>query len=281
MRFLVYEGLAVPKRLKASFDKVRAAIERDDLRSADLKKLAERPLLRAKLDYDSRLLVQLVRHGGVRAALALEVIEGHAYDRARFLRGARVDEGKALALDAVAEPELDAATTTLRYLARERPEVHFLDKPISFDDRQAELAGLPPPLVLVGCAGSGKTALTLAKLRQLAGDVLYVTESPYLAESASSLYFAHGYENDAQSVEFLSFKKLLESVAVPAGRAVTAKDFARFYERNRATLKHTTAATAIFPKVRMCIVQLPAQAASLYLRQPAAPMRRDMDISVG
>ena len=40
MRFLVYSGLQVPKRLAASFEKVRAAIERDDLRSADLKKLA-------------------------------------------------------------------------------------------------------------------------------------------------------------------------------------------------------------------------------------------------
>jgi hypothetical protein len=36
-----------------------------------------------------------VSHRDERACLALEVIEQHAYDRSRFLRGARVDEGRA------------------------------------------------------------------------------------------------------------------------------------------------------------------------------------------
>jgi hypothetical protein len=58
VRSLVYAGLDVPPRLASSFDKVRAAIERDDFRSADLKKLAGHDFFRAKLDYDSRLLVQ-------------------------------------------------------------------------------------------------------------------------------------------------------------------------------------------------------------------------------
>jgi len=39
--------------------------------------------------------------------------------------------------------------------------------------------------------GSGKTALTLPRLRLRRGDVLYVTQSAFLAGSAASLYFAH------------------------------------------------------------------------------------------
>lgn len=243
MRFLVYADLCVPPRLAPAFDRVRAAIERDDLRSADLKKLASgRGFFRARLDYDSRLLVQLVKHGAERACLALEVIERHAYDRSRFLRGARVDEDRAVDdTMALSEERLDADAPPVRYLSPSRVDFQLLDKPISFDDRQAEIHGLPLPLILVGCAGSGKTALTLTRLRRMRGEVLYVTQSAFLAESAASLYFAHGYENPEQSVDFLSLRKLLESIEVPAGRAVMAKDFRSFFERHRASCRFTGA----------------------------------------
>lgn len=59
------------------------AIARGDFYSADLKKLSGGEFFRAKLDYDSRLLVRFVEHAGQRACLALEVIEQHAYDRSR------------------------------------------------------------------------------------------------------------------------------------------------------------------------------------------------------
>jgi hypothetical protein len=167
MRFLVYSDLRISKQLLPAFEKVRAAIERDDFRSADLKKLAsDRPYFRARLDYDSRLLVQLVRHGTERACLALEIIEHHAYDRSRFLRGARVDEARAVDASAMSTEQLDAASPALRYLSPGRADFQLLDKPISFDDCQAELYRLPLPLILVGCAG-GKTALTLTRLRHV------------------------------------------------------------------------------------------------------------------
>ena len=66
------------------------------------------------------------------------------------------------------------------------------------------------PLVVVGSAGSGKTAVTLAKMREATGRVLYVTHSAYLAPTARRLYSAHGYENPAQDVEFMSFRELVE-----------------------------------------------------------------------
>jgi hypothetical protein len=173
MEFLTHWKLEVPKRLAPSFRKVRAAIERDDFASPDVKKLTGHPFHRARLDYDSRLLLQFVEHGGRRACLALELIERHAYDRSRFLRGARVDEDQVVGIEPEASSPLERPLVPVRYLHPGRPEFHVLDKPLSFDDRQAELFRLPLPMVLVGCAGSGKTALTLTKLRELPGDVLY------------------------------------------------------------------------------------------------------------
>ena len=68
-----------------------------------------------------------------------------------------------------------------------------------------------------GAAGSGKTAVTLAKMREATGRVLYVTHSAYLAQTARKLYSAHGYENPAQDVEFMSFREFVDSIAIPEG----------------------------------------------------------------
>lgn len=256
MHFLTYAGLAVSKKLSPSFEKVRSAIERGDFRTADLKKLTSHPFFRAKLDYENRLLVSFVEHAGKRACLALEIISQHAYDRSRFLRGAKVDETKALDPGEVSMELIAATTTQVRYLHQSRSDFQLLDKPISFDERQEELRGLPLPLVLVGCAGSGKTALTLTKLRALGGDILYVTHSAFLADSAASLYFAHGYENTDQSVDFLSYRKLLESIEVPHGRAVTLKDFRPFFERHR-TQYGFTSPHQLFEELRGVITASP------------------------
>ena len=104
MQILEYVGLDV-SRVKAQYQKVREAIERDDFRQAEVKKLsnlANGKFYRAKLDYANRLLFALVRHGDTAYALILEVIEQHAYDKSRFLRGAPIDEEKIPAIDAAA-----------------------------------------------------------------------------------------------------------------------------------------------------------------------------------
>lgn len=49
MRLLLYKGLDL-RRVKPAFDKIKAAIEADDLRSADVKKLNTGPYYRARLD---------------------------------------------------------------------------------------------------------------------------------------------------------------------------------------------------------------------------------------
>lgn len=236
MRLLQYEDLDLT-RVRAAFDKVRAAIEADDFRSADVKKLHHGPYYRARLDYANRLLLRFARHGGQKVCLALEVIENHAYDRSRFLRGAAVDEARIEQEPLAPESQLAEDALDLRCLPQQRARFQLLDKPIVFDDAQDEAWRLPVPLVLIGPAGSGKTAVTLARLRQAPGRVLFVTLSSYLAQSAQALYAAHGYENPQQEVDFLSYRELLETVRVPAGREITAQDFRGWWQRHQQALR--------------------------------------------
>lgn len=236
MRLLQYKDLDL-RRVKPAFDKVRAAIEADDFKSPDVKKLHVGGYYRAKLDHSSRLLLQFARHGDETVCLALEVIANHAYDKSRFLRGAPVDEAKIEREPALAPRDCGDNAVPLRWLHATRAEFELLDKPIVFDDAQEAVRRLPAPVVLVGSAGSGKTAVTLAKLREATGRVLYVTQSAYLAQSARALYDAHGYENPEQEPEFLSYREFVETLHVPAGREVGFDAFRGWFERHRTAAK--------------------------------------------
>ena len=278
MRLLQYKDLDL-RRVKPAFDKVKAAIEADDFRSADVKKLNAGPYYRAKLDYANRLLLQFARVEGVAeqagavqtVCLALEVIENHAYDKSRFLRGAVVDEAK-IEREPAAEATAAALTsdaTPLRWLGPSRHYFELLDKPIVFDDAQDTALRHPAPLVVIGSAGSGKTAVTLARLREAEGRVLYVTLSAYLAQGARALHAAHGFENPKQEVDFLSYCELLETLRVPPGREVGLPAFAGWCERHRQALRSLAGssgdldAQALFEEFRGVIGAQPSGPLSL------------------
>ncbi len=236
MKILEYTGLDT-NRVKASYRKVADAIARLDFRAAQVKKLANLShgkFYRAKLDDADRLLFTLVRHGDEICVLMLEVIANHDYDKSRFLRGAAIDESKIPDIDAA---EAISEAQSVRYLHPERTAIHLLDKPISFDDTQDAIYRQPPPLIVVGSAGSGKTALTLEKLKHAEGEVLYVTHSSYLAQSARDLYYSNGFEHAGQEAVFLSYREFVESIRVPAGREATWRDFAGWFARLRQAFK--------------------------------------------
>ncbi len=227
MKILIYRGLdttAIP-----GFDKLAGYLSAGDFRSAEVKKIGDN-LYRARLDRGNRLLFALYRHGEERCILALEYIHQHAYENSRFLaRGVTINEDLIPAIG----PEATETAPELPYLNPALHRFHLLDKVLSFDDDQEAIYRLPPPMVIIGSAGSGKTALTLEKLKDARGDCLYVTRSPFLAQNARDLYYAHGYANEDQAIEFLSFREYLESIQVPPGREMTPRVFAGWASRQR------------------------------------------------
>jgi hypothetical protein len=236
VKILEYTGLDT-SRVKASYRKVADAIARHDFRAAQVKKLvnlSHGKFYRARLGDADRLLFSLVRHGDEVCALMLEVIANHDYDKSRFLRGAAIDESR---IPDIGADEAIGEALPVRYLHPERTAIHLLDKPISFDDTQDAVYRQPPPLIVVGSAGSGKTALTLEKLKHAEGEVLYVTHSSYLAQSARDLYYANGFEHTGQEAVFLSYREFVESIRVPPGREATWRDFAGWFARMRQTFR--------------------------------------------
>jgi hypothetical protein len=232
VRILEYSGLDTTG-VASQYLRATEAIARGDFRAADVKKLVSLghgKFYRARLDGANRLLFALLRHGAETCALMLEVILNHDYGKSRFLRGASIDETKI--------PEVDAAAAhveaqPVRYLHPQRAVVHFLDKPLSFDDAQEAVYQRPSPVIVVGSAGSGKTALTLERLKREGGEVLYVTQSAYLARNARELYYANGFEREDQDATFLSYREFIESTRVPAGREAGWRDFTGWFARMR------------------------------------------------
>ena len=181
MRIISYRELA-PGRFARSVEKIGAALARGDFAAAGLKKLSPTPYWRAKLSDEARLLMQFAPNEGGTVCLFLEVIPNHAYEKSRFLRGAAIDWSKIESGpdDAAPQPEPSArGGLELRWLPAQAAEFELLDRPIVFDDAQEAVRRHKVPLVVVGSAGSGKTAVTLAKMREATGRVLYVTLSAY------------------------------------------------------------------------------------------------------
>ncbi|MBB4284939.1 hypothetical protein [Roseospira goensis] len=243
MRVLVYNEL-IPEQIP-NFDKVVHALGERDFARADVRKLTD-TLYRARLNKSDRLLFSLYRARGETCCLILEHIRNHAYEKSRFLsRGAEIDEDKIPVIEA------DAATPAgdLPLLDPDKPRFNILDKILTFDDEQEAIHGLSPPVIIIGSAGSGKTALTLEKMKQMVGDMLYVSLSPYLVRNARDLYYARNYTNDDQEIDFLSFQEFLESIRVPEGREVTPRDFQAWFVRQPAA-RRLRDAHKVFEEIR-------------------------------
>lgn len=227
MKILIYNELnhsAIP-----GYDKLKQYLENDDFKSADVKKVDDN-LYRARLNYRDRLLFSIYHYHGQRYALILEFIKNHAYEKSRFLRQARViDEDKIPSIETFD----DIPIPSLAYLNTTKNRFNVQDKIISFDDSQYVILDLHPPLIIIGSAGSGKTALTLEKIKQATGDVLYVTQSEYLVRNSRDIYYANNYDNPDQRVNFLSFRDFLNSIHELKGKAVDFRVFRQWFSRAR------------------------------------------------
>ena len=213
-------------------ERAAALLREGNFRAADARKMVDSPFYRARLNDKDRLLFRFVTHRGKSHLVLLEVIRNHAYEKSRFLNGAAVDEHKLETLpDAARVPPADLLP--LNFINPKNQRVHILDKILSLDEWQEAAYVQRLPLILIGSAGSGKTVLTLEKLKQMSGDVLYVTHSAYLVENARGLYYASGYENEGQNLSFLSFQEFIETIRVPMGKVVDFRIFARWFSRHR------------------------------------------------
>lgn len=235
MEILIYNEIDL-QGVKKTFDKVVEQLKKGDFASAEIKKMQNTGYYRAKMDYEDRLLFKFAKIEGTTYLLLLEVIKNHDYEKSRFLRGAEIDESK---LQTITKPEKIPAEdlTPVAYINPQSRHFHLLDKIISFDTDQNTIFRLPTPIIIIGSAGSGKTALTLEKIKTLKGNILYVTLSPYLVESAANLYYSFNYENEEQEVDFLSFKDFVQSLQVIEGKEITFKEFDTWFMRYRNSIK--------------------------------------------
>lgn len=211
-------------KVKKQFYKTVEFLENNDFDSAEIKKLAGNGYYRAKLDYENRLLFKFARFNRQTYILLLEVIYNHAYEKSRFLKGARIDESKLRILKSEKQVPEDEIVE-LNYVNHNTSNFHLLNKVLSFDNVQQDVFTIKPPVVIVGSAGSGKTVLTLEKIKHLKGNVLYITLSPFLVDNSSRLFYSNNYVNENQDVDFLSFKEYLDTLRVVPGKELDFKSF--------------------------------------------------------
>ncbi|MDR1882908.1 MAG: PhoH family protein [Prevotella sp.] len=224
------------RSVEKAFSKTLKQLQTGDFKGADVRKMVNTGFYRARLDIRDSLLFNFVSYENQKYILLLEIIKDHNYAHSRFLRGASVDESRFVPVDAP-EKEANNVSAELSYLNKKRKAVHTLNKFISFDDLQQSIYTLQPPLIIVGSAGSGKTALVLEKLKSLNGNVAYISLSKYLVDNASNIYYSSGYDNEFQETDFLSLKDYLALWQKPEGREIEFKRFEGWFNRYAQSVK--------------------------------------------
>ena len=225
------------KSVQKSFDKVLQQLSKCDFKSADVRKMTSSGYYRARLNIKDRLLFTFASYNQKKYLLLLEVIQNHDYAKSRFLRGAQLPGEEAMQLLLHADEVQPAEIKNLNYVNETGQNIHLLNKFISFDETQQAIFGVHPPLIIIGSAGSGKTVLVLEKLKQLQGNVAYISLSNYLVENARKIYFSNGYENEDSEVDFLSFQQYLETWQIPGGKEITFSAFEHWFAKHAQQLK--------------------------------------------
>lgn len=232
---LIYNDIK-PGKIRKQFDKTVEQLSRGDFASAEVKKMTGTGYYRARLDYENRLLFKFGRHEGQTCLMIMEIIFNHEYDKSRFLRGSEANEAKMVPIKNTREIP-DGDFMPLTYVNPKYRHFHLLDKVLSFDDHQDEILSLPLPQIIIGSAGSGKTALTLEKIKSLSGRLLYITLSPFLAENSARLFYSYNYENDKLEIDFLSYREFIETLKIPKGKEMDFRTFEAWFSKHRQASK--------------------------------------------
>lgn len=156
-------------KLNDKISKILTLLKKGDFRAADVKKMPNQGYYRAKLDDTNRLLFAIGRYEGKKFLFVLETILNHNYARCRFLNGVPIDESKLLPV--FSDEETDGDELSVSYINHKQKKFHVMDKVLSFDEIQGDIIHLPAPIIVIGPAGSGKTALMLEKVKSLQGTI--------------------------------------------------------------------------------------------------------------
>jgi hypothetical protein len=234
---LLYHNELDIKSVEKNYFKTVHQLQQGDFKSADVRKMPNTGYYRARLDLRGRLLFTIVQYKGSTYLLLLEIIKDHNYAQSRFLRGALLPEEDQLIAVPDSTDIVQVNNPELSFLNPESRSVHLLNKFISFDEIQEKILLLQTPLIIIGAAGSGKTALVLSKLKNLTGNVAYISLSKFLVENASRIYYSNGYDNEHQEVEFLSLNDYLSSWEKPVAREIHFRAFEPWFTRYAQTLK--------------------------------------------
>lgn len=242
MDILIYNELDT-KHI-SGFDKLVEYLRADDFKSAEVKKI-QKNLYRAKLNRSDRILFSIYQYQQKNYILILEYLKKHDYDGSRFLNATvSVDEDAVPIIENIEKIVVD---DQMVYINQNNPQFVYLNKFISFDDVQQHIYRQHPPLVIIGSAGSGKTAILLEKMKQLEGQVLYVTLSAFLVKNSRELYYSDHYYNDKQLVDFYSYQDFIESIAVPSTKMVDTSFFMQWYREN---YKHMFSAHSLYEEFK-------------------------------
>lgn len=242
MEVLIYNELETEKI--SGFNKLVDYLKNDDFKSADVKKIQSN-LYRAKLNRSDRILFSIYQYQAQNYILILEYLKKHDYQGSRFLNAdIEINEDLIPAIESVDEIQTDEKMV---YVNHNNPQFVYLNKFISFDDVQQHIYQQYPPLVIIGSAGSGKTAILLEKIKQLEGQVLYVTLSSFLVKNSRELYYSEHYYNDKQLVDFYSYQDFIESIAVPDRKIADIDFFMQWYKEN---YKHKFSAHSLYEEFK-------------------------------
>lgn len=237
MLSILYYNQLDSKSVQKNYDKVLAQLGKGDFKSADVRKMTNNGYYRAKLNIKDRLLFTLASFNEKKYLVLLEVIAHHDYAKSRFLRGALLpDEDDMLSISSVDDLK-NGDIKKMNYINEGGKNIYVLNKFISFDNSQQDIFQYHPPLIIVGSAGSGKTVLVLEKLKQLTGNVAYISLSNYLVENARKMYYANGYENENSEVDFISFHQYMESWQIPEGKEINFRAFDQWFKRHTQSIK--------------------------------------------
>ena len=238
MDILIYNELETAKI--SGFGKLVDYLKEDDFKSAEVKKIQPN-LYRAKLNRSDRILFSIYQYQDKNYILILEYLKKHDYQGSHFLNAdIEINEDLIPVIESVDEIQIDEKMV---YVNSNNPQFVYLNKFISFDDVQQYIYKQYPPLVIIGSAGSGKTAILLEKIKQLEGQILYVTLSSFLVKNSRELYYSEHYYNENQLVDFYSYQEFLESIAVPSQNIADIDYFMSWYKAN---YKHKFSAHSIY-----------------------------------